>query len=106
MALLASLAAPVVTGGVQRAREATLKEDLYRMRKAIDDFYADTGAYPPELETLVSRRYLRRVPVDPLTDSRDTWRLAWSEADDARGVVDIRSGAEGVDADGVAYADW
>lgn len=106
VALLASLAAPMVTGGVQRAKEAALKEDLYRMRKAIDDFYADTGAYPPELEVLVDRRYLRRVPVDPLTDSRDTWRPVWSEADDARGVVDIRSGAEGVDADGVAYAEW
>lgn len=106
VALLAGLVAPMVTGGVHRAKEAALKEDLYRMRKAIDDFYADTGAYPPELEVLVRKRYLRRVPVDPLTESRETWRLVWSEDEDLRGVVDIRSGSDEVDTDGVAYAEW
>lgn len=106
VALLAGLVAPMVTGGVDRAKEAALKADLYQMRKAIDDFYADTGAYPPELEELVRRRYLRRVPVDPLTDSRDTWHLVWSEEEDLRGIVDIRSGSDEVDGDGVAYAEW
>jgi general secretion pathway protein G len=105
MALLASLVAPLVTGGVSRAKEAALKEDLYHVRKAIDDHYADTGTYPPALEDLVSRRYLRRVPVDPLTDSRN-WRLVWAEGEGVPGVVDLHSASDEVDADGVAYADW
>jgi general secretion pathway protein G len=108
LALLAGLVAPIVTGGVHRAKESALKEDLYRMRKAIDDYYADTGAYPPELEELVRKRYLRSVPADPLTESRESWRLAWSEeADDApRGIIDLHSGSDAVDGDGIAYAEW
>ncbi len=107
LALLAGLVAPMVTGGVHRAKESALKEDLYRMRKAIDDFYADTGAYPPELEELVKKRYLRSVPADPLTESRASWRLVWSEeGDDARGIIDIHSGSDDVDGEGVAYAEW
>lgn len=107
LALLAGLVAPMVTGGVYRAKEAALKEDLYRMRKAIDDFYADTGAYPVELEELVTKRYLRSVPSDPLTESRGSWRLVWSEeGDDAKGIIDIHSGSDAVDGEGVAYAEW
>jgi general secretion pathway protein G len=109
LALLASLVAPMVTGGIQRAKESALKEDLYRMRKAIDDYYADTNAYPVELEELVRKRYLRSVPADPLTDSRASWRLVWSEqeaGDDPKGIIDVRSGSDAVDGDGVAYAEW
>jgi general secretion pathway protein G len=106
MALLASLVAPLVTGGVSRAKESALKEDLYHLRKAIDDHYADTGAYPAALDDLVSKRYLRRVPVDPLTNSRESWRLVWSEGEGTAGVVDLHSGSDEVDADGVPYAEW
>lgn len=106
MALLASLVAPLVTGGVARAKESALKEDLYQVRKAIDDHYADTGVYPAALEDLVGKRYLRRVPVDPLTDSRESWRLVWAEGDGPPGIVDLHSGSDEVDADGVPYADW
>jgi general secretion pathway protein G len=108
LALLAGLVAPMVTGGVNRAKESALKEDLYRMRKAIDDYYADTGAYPVELEELVRKRYLRSVPADPLTESRESWRLVWSEeaGDDPKGVLDIHSGSDEVDGEGVAYAEW
>lgn len=109
LALLASLVAPMVTGGIQRAKESALKEDLYRMRKAIDDYYADTNAYPVELEELVRKRYLRKVPADPLTDSRESWRLVRSEeeaGDDAKGIIDIRSGSDAVDGEGVAYVEW
>jgi general secretion pathway protein G len=81
IALLASLVTPVVIGGVQRARESTLRADLYALRKAIDDYYADTGTYPPELDELVAKRYLRRIPPDPLTESRDTWILVRAEED-------------------------
>lgn len=108
LALLASLVAPVVSGGIERAKESALKEDLYHLRRAIDDHYADTGAYPADLEELVRKRYLRRVPADPLTDRRDTWRLTWAEGEGDRpaGIIDVHSGSDAVDGDGVAYADW
>ena len=109
LALLASLAAPVVTGSIQRARESTLKEDLYALRKAIDDYYADTGAYPPELEELVTKRYLRRIPPDPLTEKRDTWVLVRSDEDKgakSSGILDIRSGSQERATDGSYFKDW
>ena len=109
LALLASLAAPVVTGGIQRARESTLKEDLYALRKAIDDHYADTGGYPAELEELVKKRYLRRIPPDPLTEKRDTWVVVRSEEDKAGksiGILDVRSGSKERARDGSYFKDW
>lgn len=108
VALLASLVTPVVTGSVQRARESTLKEDLYAMRKAIDDYYADTGGYPPDLESLVTKRYLRRVPVDPMTERRDSWilTLAEGDGDKGNGIVDVHSGSEEQSKDGTYYKEW
>lgn len=108
IALLASLVAPVVTGSIQRARESALKEDLFTLRKAIDDYYADTGAYPADLEVLVQKRYIRKVPVDPMTDRRDSWILV--RAEDAKGkdggIIDVRSGSEEKGGDGVPYKEW
>lgn len=109
VALLASIVAPVVTGSVQRARESTLKENLYTLRKAIDDYYADTGRYPAALEDLVEKRYLRKVPRDPITDTKDTWQIVRADGDgksDSGGIVDVRSGSEANANDGTAYKDW
>ena len=107
VALLASLVTPVVTGGVQRARESTLKEDLYALRKAIDDYYADNGSYPGELDELVKKRYLRRIPTDPVTDKRDTWQLVRSEDDKSgKGILDVRSGSQDKASDGSYFKDW
>jgi len=109
VALLASLVAPVVTQGISRARESTLKEDLYQLRKAIDDYYADTGKYPAELEELVNKRYLRRIPVDPITGKRDTWatvRDDESKSGGTAGIIDVRSGSDETAADGSAFKDW
>ena len=105
VALLASLVAPVVTGTIQRARESSLKEDLHVMRKALDDFYTDNGRYPESLKQLVEKRYLRKIPVDPLTDKATTWIEVKGEDKDA-GIMDVRSGAEEKAADGVPYRDW
>lgn len=107
VALLASLVAPVVTGSVYRAKEATLKENLYILRKAIDDYYADAGNYPMELEALVEKRYIRKIPTDPVTGRRDSWVLVRTE--DTRGksgIIDVRSGSEEKDSAGVAYMEW
>ena len=109
IALLASLVTPVVIGGVQRARESTLRADLYALRKAIDDYYADTGTYPPELDELVAKRYLRRIPPDPVTESRDTWILVRAEEDKAvkgAGILDVRSGSPEQARDGSHFKDW
>lgn len=108
LSLLAGLALPLVTGGIQQAKESALREDLYVMRKAIDDYYADNGAYPESLDELVTQRYLRRVPDDPFTQTSGSWQLIWTEADGkgTPGISDIRSGAHATDDDGVAYANW
>jgi general secretion pathway protein G len=109
IALLATLVTPVVTGGLARARESTLRADLYALRKAIDDYYADTGAYPPELDELVTKRYLRRIPPDPVTESRDTWVLVRAEDDKAAkggGILDVRSGSPELARDGSPFKDW
>ena len=109
VALLASLVAPVVTGSIQHARESTLRQDLQEMRKAIDGYYGDTGAYPAELEVLVKKRYLRRIPLDPITEKRDSWLLVHTE--DAKtgkggGIIDVRSGSMDKASDDSFYKDW
>lgn len=106
IALLASLVAPVITGSIGRARESTLKEDLHTLRKAIDDFYADNGRYPSDLDELVKKHYVRKVPKDPMTDRVDSW--IFQKVDDAKngGIIDVHSASEEKDSDGVAYKDW
>jgi len=106
IALLASLVAPVVTGNIQRARESTLKEDLLVLRKAIDDFYSDTGRYPENLALLAEKRYIRKIPIDPITEKANTWVEIRGEGQNAAVVVDVRSGSEEKSLDGVPYRDW
>lgn len=108
LSLLTSLAFPIVTSGIQRAKESALKEDLYMMRKAIDAHYGDTRAYPPDLETLVEKRYLRRVPIDPFTQNNDSWTFVWSDETNSekKGIVDVHSGSDALSDEGIAYATW
>jgi len=108
VALLVSIAAPRYFASLDRARENTLRSSLAVMRGAIDRFAADRGRYPQTLEELVSTRYLRAVPEDPLTGRRDGWVLVEPAADSAvPGVVgDVRSGSAERSRDGVLYADW
>jgi general secretion pathway protein G len=107
VSLLASLVAPVVVTGIQRARESTLKSDLYALRKAIDDYNVDNGTYPAELDDLVKKRYLRRIPPDPVTEKHDTWVLVRAEDEQAgKGILDIRSGSPEKATDGSYFKDW
>lgn len=105
VALLLSIAVPRYFAGLERAKEAVLKQDLQTMRQAIDDFYTDHGSYPNSIDTLIDKRYLRAIPVDPLTESKDTWLLV-PAPNTATGVYDIKSGAEGTSIDGSLYIDW
>ena len=79
--VLASLATVGARNAVYAAREATLKEDLFRMRDAIDQYYADKGKYPADLQALVTDQYMREVPVDPISNSRDSWQTIPAEPD-------------------------
>lgn len=105
VALLASLAMPVATKSVDQAKESALREDLHVLRKAIDDFYANTGHYPENVALLAEKRYIRRVPVDPLTERADSWIEVGSEMPGG-GIIDVHSGAEGKGSDGKDYRDW
>ena len=109
--LLASIGLVMYQNSVQRGREAVLKEDLFRMRDAIDQHYADKGKYPGSLEDLVSAGYLRKVPVDPMTQSTETWQTVPAEPDPANltvepGIYNVRSGAEGQALDGSKFSEW
>jgi general secretion pathway protein G len=112
--ILAAIAVPMLRHSPQRAREATLKEDLFSMRSVIDQFHGDKGNYPPDLQTLVTQNYLRKVPIDPMTKSADTWVLAYEEvppdqpADTTAtpGIIDVHSGSTEQALDGTLYKDW
>ena len=110
MAIIASLmtlAMPRYFHSVERSREAVLKQDLHIMRDAIDKFLADRGRYPLTLEELAEKRYLRRVPSDPITDSAASWVIEPPpEAASREGVYDVHSGAPGNSLDGEAYESW
>jgi general secretion pathway protein G len=105
VALMITIALPRYYSGLERAKEAVLKEDLFIMRDAIDDYYVDKGQYPRSLDVLVNERYLRAIPPDPLTDSNKTWILIGLPQNPSL-VYDIRSGAVGEASDGTAYYEW
>jgi len=106
IATLLSIAAPRYVGSLERSKEAVLKEDLYQLRDAIGKYYGDKGRYPESLQALAAERYLRQVPVDPITDSSLTWLTLSPPDAQASGVFDVRSGAPGRAGDGSAYSDW
>lgn len=106
IALLLTIAVPRYFQSVERSKEAVLKQDLATMRDAIDKYYGDTGKYPEVLEDLVSKKYLRNIPVDPITDSATTWVAVPPEDAAQGGVYDVKSGAPGNGKDGSAYSSW
>lgn len=107
IATLLTLALPRYFHSVDRSREAVLRQDLQIMRDAIDKFMADRGRYPLTLEELAEKRYLRRVPPDPITESPDTWVIVLPPQGELReGVYDVRSGAPGKSLDGEPYESW
>ena len=106
IATLLSIALPRYYGGVRRAEEATLKQNLALMRDAIDKHYADRGRYPDTLDELVTRRYLRSVPLDPLTSASDSWTLVAPPTPEPGRIYDIKSGAATTALDGSAVSTW
>ena len=109
--ILAGIGLAVYGNSVQSAKEATLREDLFRMREAIDQYHADKNRYPPTIEALVEDKYIRMVPVDPFTRSADTWQTTMAEPEPGNpsaepGIYNVKSGAEGTGLDGTPYSDW
>lgn len=106
IAALLSIVVPRYLVGLNRAEEAALKENLFQMRDAIDKHFADTGRYPASLEDLATKKYLRAIPADPVTQSQITW-IVVAPADAQLGAVyDVKSGATGVGRDGKPYEQW
>jgi len=106
--ILVTLAQPYYQRAVMAAKEATLKEDLFILRDVIDQYYADNAKYPLALNDLVEKKYIRRVPKDPITGSAETWNLVYftDEQGQQNGIFDVRSGSEAVALDGTRYSDW
>ena len=106
IALLISIAVPRYFNSVEKAKEATLKQSLSVMRSAIDKFYGDNERYPASINELVTKKYIRSVPMDPITESTETWVTQALNLDTNNAVFDIKSGATGTAKDGTAYAEW
>jgi general secretion pathway protein G len=118
--ILATIALPALKDMPTRAKEAALKTDLRTMRDVIDQFYGDKGHYPPTLEALVETGYLRTIPVDPITRSKETWIAVFEEENpdapaaetdqlegDEPGIIDVHSGSERTTLDGKQrYSEW
>ena len=111
LSILAAMAVVQYKNSVRLGQEAVLKRDLFAMRDAIDQYYADKNKYPASLDSLVSDGYLRKIPEDPMTRTADTWLTVPAEPDPGNpsaepGIYDVKSGAQGQGLDGSNYADW
>ncbi len=112
--ILTAIAAPNYMWGILKAKEAVLREDLYNFRSTIDQFCADQGKYPDSLQDLVEKKYLRDIPVDPFTKSKETWQVLPPppESDSGTGqkntgnVWDVKSGSDLVGSNNIPYKDW
>jgi general secretion pathway protein G len=109
--ILATMGMVQYRNSIQSTRESVLKTDLFRMRDAIDQYYADKTKYPASLEALVTDGYMRKIPEDPITKSADSWQTVAAEPDPGNpsgdpGIVNVKSGAPGTSLDGSAYSDW
>lgn len=111
--ILVGLGIPQYKYAVKRARESVLKEDLFQMRKLINQYYTDKQKYPSSLLNLVEDKYLRSIPIDPITKSSETWvevhetlgeedMLAGAQP----GIIDVVSGSDQKSLDGTPYNTW
>lgn len=109
--ILISTAVPIYQRSILRAREAVLSQNLFTLRSVIDQYTMDKQKAPQSLEDIVQAGYLKLIPIDPITNSRDTWQLEQEDilqsVDQTQtGISDVHSGATGTGSNGVAYAEW
>jgi general secretion pathway protein G len=106
VALLVSIAIPRYFSGLAKTKETALMQTLAVTRDAIDKFYGDTGKYPESLAVLVTSRYLRGLPVDPITESSATWTMVPPDDPEKGGIYDLHSGADGTGRNGKPFREW
>nr|WP_183678244.1 MULTISPECIES: prepilin-type N-terminal cleavage/methylation domain-containing protein [unclassified Janthinobacterium] len=106
IALLLTLAVPRYFPSFDKAKETVLMDNLRNLRTTIDQYHSDTGRYPDSLEQLVTKKYLRALPIDPITDSDASWTIVAPPDDTPGQVYDVKSGAPGNDRSGTPFADW
>lgn len=104
--MLLAIAAPRYFGSIEKSKDTMLRQTLAVTRDALDKYYGDHGRYPDTLDALVALKYLRNMPLDPVTGSRETWIVVAPDSPDKGSVFDIRSGAEGLARDQTTYRDW
>ncbi len=104
--LLVTLAVPRYFGMVDKSRETVLRHDLATIREALDKYYEDTGKYPDAIDDLVAKKYLRKLPQDPITVSDQTWIAVPPESGVEGNVFDVKSGATGTASDGSSFSSW
>jgi general secretion pathway protein G len=108
--VLAAVAVGQYQRNIVKAKEAVLRENLFTIRTQINNYFADKGKYPADLQTLVDAHYLRKLPVDPITGSTDTWipeqaQMGEEDISTEAGIIDVTSGADGSTLEGVPYKD-
>ncbi len=103
---LLTLAVPRYFSSLQKSKEVVMRENLWIMRDALDKHFSDVGRYPDQLQDLATKKYLRAVPIDPLTETSTTWRVIPPDDPEKGGVYDVKSGAEGTATGGMAYSEW
>ena len=106
VALLLTLAVPRFFPSIDGAKETILADNLRNTRAVVDQYRSDTGRYPESLEQLVEDKYLREIPLDPITESRETWVLEAPQEGEQGGFANVRSGAPGDDRRGRPYLEW
>ncbi len=106
IAVLLTIATPRYFHSVDKSKEAVLRQNLVLTRQAIDKYFSDNGKYPDAIDDLVTKKYLRSLPYDPISESNSTWVIVAPASQDKGGVYDIKSGATGTGIDGTAYKDW
>ena len=104
--MLLSLSVPRYFGNVEKAKESVLRQNLAQMRDGIEKYFGDMGRYPESLDDMVQRKYLKKVPLDPVTDRSDTWIITAPTDKDSGKVFDVKSGAAGKAHDGSDYGTW
>ena len=111
IAVLMSVAIPIYTRSILRAKESVLKNNLFTMRTVIDEYTYDKQKAPQTLNDLVSDGYMRQIPVDPMTGTADSWKIIMEDASNTvnqsePGIFDVRSGSDKTSLEGTLYSEW
>jgi general secretion pathway protein G len=111
IAVLMSVAIPIYSRSIVRAKESVLKNNLFTMRTVIDEYTYDKQKAPQNLNDLVSDGYMRQIPVDPITGTADSWRVIMEDASNTvnqsePGIFDVRSGSDKTSLEGNPYSEW